>query len=296
MGNFAVAASEDIIRKGNDLLDKVSEPGDRKQDALNHVFDMAISLLDDDAMKHSGVDVEALDASIASIRSQFLALIDGKKQIIAKKDALLQEEKTSRAQKEAEMKEQMETARTAQEAAEKAAQEAKKDVEQARRDADAARDQAASSASLVEEKDKRIHTLEGLLAAADEKAASCEQLQKDKSDVEAKVQSLLQQLRDQKNGYEQQISTLKKDQETQIRELNAEMDRRVSDASKDALLAQEKALSAQERELNKSFMEQLRKADKESARLQVTIEDLQAQLAELTADAGEEDDPETETT
>lgn len=296
MGNFAVAASDEIIRKGNDLLDKVSEPGDRKQDALNHIFDMAISLLDDDAMKNGGVDVEALDASIASIRSQFLALIDGKRQIIARKDALLQEEKVSRAQKEAELKDQIETARVYQEAAEKAAQDAEKDAEQARRDADAARDQAASSASLIDEKDKRIHTLEGLLAAAEEKTASCEKLQKDKSEAEAKVQSLLQQLRDQKYGYDQQISAMKKDHETQIRELNIEMDRRVSDVSKDALLAQEKALSAQERELNKSFMERLREADKESARLQVTIGDLQAQMAGLTAGVGEGDDPETETT
>ena len=67
--------------------------GDKKADALDRVFDMAYSLLDDETMKHGGVDVEALDASLASIRSQYLALVDGREQIIAKKDALLRRRK-----------------------------------------------------------------------------------------------------------------------------------------------------------------------------------------------------------
>ena len=287
MSNFAVAASDEVIRKGNELLEKVAGPGDKKADALDRVFDMAYSLLDDETMKHGGVDVEALDASLASIRSQYLALVDGREQIIAKKDALLREEKDARAKQEAELRNRIEEADSAQKTAEKAAQDASETAERAVREAAAAKDQASSSARLAEEKDNRIHTLEGLLAAAEKKASDCETLQKDKSNAEAKIQVLTLQIRDLQKEHDQQIRDLNKDRETQIRELSTEMDRRVSDARKDALLAQEKALAAQERELNAGFQEQLREADKTTSRLQVIIEGLQEQLARMKPDAGD---------
>ena len=287
MSNFAVAASDEVIRKGNELLEKVAGPGDKKADALDRVFDMAYSLLDDETMKHGGVDVEALDASLASIRSQYLALVDGREQIIAKKDALLREEKDARAKQEAELRNRIEEADSAQKTAEKAAQDASETAERAVREAAAAKDQASSSARLAEEKDNRIHTLEGLLAAAEKKASDCETLQKDKSNAEAKIQVLTLQIRDLQKEHDQQIRDLNKDRETQIRELSTEMDRRVSDARKAALLAQEKALAAQERELNAGFQEQLREADKTTSRLQVIIEGLQEQLARMKPDAGD---------
>lgn len=287
MSNFAVAASDEVIRKGNELLEKVAGPGDKKADALDRVFDMAYSLLDDETMKHGGVDVEALDASLASIRSQYLALVDGREQIIAKKDALLREEKDARAKQEAELRNRIEEADSAQKTAEKAAQDASETAERAVREAAAAKDQASSSARQAEEKDNRIHTLEGLLAAAEKKASDCETLQKDKSNAEAKIQVLTLQIRDLQKEHDQQIRDLNKDRETQIRELSTEMDRRVSDARKDALLAQEKALAAQERELNAGFQEQLREADKTTSRLQVIIEGLQEQLARMKPDAGD---------
>ena len=110
---------------------------------------------------------------------------------------------------------------------------------------------------------------------------------KDKSNAEAKIQVLTLQIRDLQKEHDQQIRDLNKDRETQIRELSTEMDRRVSDARKDALLAQEKALAAQERELNAGFQEQLREADKTTSRLQVIIEGLQEQLAGMKPDAGD---------
>lgn len=287
MSNFAVAASDEVIRKGNELLEKVAGPGDKKADALDRVFDMAYSLLDDETMKHGGVDVEALDASLASIRSQYLALVDGREQIIAKKDALLREEKDARAKQEAELRSRIEEADSAQKTAEKAVQDASETAERAVQEAAAAKDQASSSARLAEEKDNRIRTLEGLLAAAEKKASDCETLQKDKSDAEAKIQALTLQIRDLQKEHDQQIRDLNKDRETQIRELSTEMDRRVSDARKDALLAQEKALAAQERDLNAGFQKQLREADKTISRLQVIIEGLQEQLARMKPGAGD---------
>lgn len=287
MSNFAVAASAEVIRKGNELLEKVAGPGDKKADALDRVFDMAYSLLDDETMKHGGVDVEALDASLASIRSQYLALVDGREQIIAKKDALLREEKDARAKQEAELRSRIEEADSAQKTAEKAVQDASETAERAVQEAAAAKDQASSAARLAEEKDNRIRTLEGLLAAAEKKASDCETLQKDKSDAEAKIQALTLQIRDLQKEHDQQIRDLNKDRETQIRELSTEMDRRVSDARKDALLAQEKALAAQERDLNAGFQKQLREADKTISRLQVIIEGLQEQLARMKPGAGD---------
>ena len=242
MSNFAVAASDEVIRKGNELLEKVAGPGDKKADALDRVFDMAYSLLDDETMKHGGVDVEALDASLASIRSQYLALVDGREQIIAKKDALLGEEKDARAKQEAELRNRIEEAGSAQKTRRR-----QRRTHQRRQSGLFGKPLQRRTRPRHPPVWQRKRTIgsthwRGFWRLRRKEASDCETLQKDKSNAEAKIQVLTLQIRDLQKEHDQQIRDLNKDRETQIRELSTEMDRRVSDARKDALLAQEKAL------------------------------------------------------
>ena len=51
MGNFAVAASEEVIRQGNELLNELSKDGVKKEIALSRLFEMAKENFDGHAMK-----------------------------------------------------------------------------------------------------------------------------------------------------------------------------------------------------------------------------------------------------
>lgn len=94
-------------------------------------------------------------------------------------------------------------------------------------------------------------------------------------------------LTDEKKAAEQALNDAHKDTDVQLRELRAQMDRAVSDAKKDAALAQEKAIAeavsaaqdeaqAKIQEIRDRMQDELRQADKENAKLQAKI-DLQAE-------------------
>ena len=101
MGNFAVAASEEVIRQGNELLSELSKDGVKKEIALSRLFELARENFDGHAMKQGGVDVQALDAALSNIRTMFLAAVTGKEQIVIEKDTQIAEIK--------ELKDKMET-------------------------------------------------------------------------------------------------------------------------------------------------------------------------------------------
>ena len=64
MANFAIAADENVIARGNKLIEELQEPGEKKGVTLNRLFDLVSTHLQEDQLKRSGVDTEALDASI----------------------------------------------------------------------------------------------------------------------------------------------------------------------------------------------------------------------------------------
>lgn len=278
---FAVAASDEVIAEGRTLLKQLTYTGEKQEDGLKRIFKIANNELEDRTLMAAGVDTKALEASIDNVRAQFTALAAGENEIIAKKDALILELKDEKSRLEEEYRGRLAETSEAQKKAEEEAREAVKDAEQAKKDADAAREQAATATALVNEKDKTIRTLAGQLSAAEEKAKNYDAIAQSKAKTEKQVNDLTVQLREQKSEYEHQMESLRKDQETQVRELNAEMGRKVSDAKKDADLACEKALAEKERELNAAAADQLRKADREIARLQVLVEDLQDQIRKL---------------
>ena len=78
MANFAIAADENVIARGNKLIEELQEPGEKKGVTLNRLFDLVSTHLQEDQLKRSGVDTEALDASITNIRNLFTAALDGR--------------------------------------------------------------------------------------------------------------------------------------------------------------------------------------------------------------------------
>ena len=67
MANFAIAADENVIARGNKLIEELQEPGEKKGVTLNRLFDLVSTHLQEDQLKRSGVDTEALDASFFKI-------------------------------------------------------------------------------------------------------------------------------------------------------------------------------------------------------------------------------------
>ena len=142
MANFAIAADENVIARGNKLIEELQEPGEKKGVTLNRLFDLVSTHLQEDQLKRSGVDTEALDASITNIRNLFTAALSGKEEIRAEYERRIAElresneeseknykiqlgklasEKEDALRKYTDLKELQETAETARKAAEEQA-------------------------------------------------------------------------------------------------------------------------------------------------------------------------------
>lgn len=288
MANFAVAASEETINKGNELLEKLAQPGERKADTLNRIFDIVSNEIDGRAMKQGGIDIQALDASLANIRTMFLASVSGKEQIVTEKDAKIAEIKAMKDQMEADLRIQLAAAKTEKEQAEKVSETAAKAAAQAVKDAESAKEQAETATQLVVEKDKTINTLADKLAIAEEKATGYNDLKAEKEKLQEKCKDLERQLEAEKQTVDQALQSAEKEAEHRIDVLKAEYERKLSDAArdlqdakKDAAYALEKAVLDKEREVEKRLNDQLRQADRENARLQAKIETLEAKIEEM---------------
>lgn len=265
MANFAVAASEEVIKKGTDLLERMANPKEKKGETLSRMLDIVAAQLDGEIIRQSGVDMQALEAALANIRNQFLAAASGKEEVLAKKEAQLQDLRNAKILAETELRKQLAEAQAARQEAEKAESDARQDAERSRNELNRANDTLEYLDALKKE-----------LAVCREKAAQCEELQNRLAEAETQVRELTRKLGEQKAEYEKANADLAKDHKTQIRELRAEADRRVSDALKDAALAQEKALTARERELSAASAERIRSMDCEIIRLQVEMEAMKA--------------------
>lgn len=317
MANFAVAASDEVINQGNRLLEKMALHGEKKADTLSRIFQIVSDNIDNTQMKQGGIDVQALDASLSNIRTMFLASVTGKEQIIAEKDAKINDVKIMKDQMEADLRKKVSEALSAKEQAEQMAAVAEKTATQALKEAEAAKERAETSNSLVLEKEKINSMLTSKLADAEEKVAGYDDLIFKEKESREQIKELIHSLEDEKKSsalaikdlqaeHERAITTLtseyehkladasrelsdsqknaeremsaaKKEYDMALKEKIAEMERRISDIEKDAALAQEKAISAKERELNK----QIREVDKENARLLAKIESLENRILEM---------------
>lgn len=150
------------------------------------------------------------------------------------------------------------------EEAEQLATTASQDAAKAIKDAEDAKERAEMVGKLADEKDKTIATLATKVTDAETKLNEYADLKKAEQNAQERIKEMERIAADQK-----------KDHETEIRELQAEMDRKVSDAKKDAELAIAKAVAEKEREIRDLYEQKLRDADKETAKLQAKIEQLQ---------------------
>ena len=305
MANFAVSASEEVILKGRELLEKMAEPGEKQADVLEKIFRIVEEHCDGETMRKAGIDVQAIDSSLANIRGMFLATVSGKEQIIAEKDAKIAEIKGLKDQLEKDLRGQLAAATAAKEQALKGAEAAAKAAAQAEKDARAAKEQAETKSSLAAEKDRTIATLADKLSAAEAKAAGYDDLSKKEAEAQERIREMdrtiaagqaesarklkdltaefdrrtadadrehaaaleaaARELKAEKEAAARALADAGKDHETAIRELTARMERKISEAEKDAALAAANAVAEKEREMTEKMATLQRDADKEVA-------------------------------
>ena len=268
MANFAIAADENVIARGNKLIEELQEPGEKKGVTLNRLFDLVSTHLQEDQLKRSGVDTEALDASITNIRNLFTAALSGKEEIRAEYERRMAElrerneeleknykiqlgklasEKEDVLRKYTDLKELQETAETARKAAE---------------------EQAASAVNLVKEKEKTNIMLTEKLRDAEQKAGNYDTLEKENASLKQKVSDLQFKIKDyEKNEllHIKEIEKLKKEahkNSVTIEKLNTEKYKE-HETIQAQLSEKTKLLSEQEKELNVLHI-QLAEQSKES--------------------------------
>lgn len=255
MANFAIAADENVIARGNKLIEELQEPGEKKGVTLNRLFDLVSTHLQEDQLKRSGVDTEALDASITNIRNLFTAALSGKEEIRAEYERRMMElrekneeleknykiklgklssEKEEALRKYTDLKELQETAETARKAAE---------------------EQAASAVNLVKEKEKTNIMLTEKLRDAEQKAGNYDVLAKENASLKQEVSNLQFKIKDyEKNEilHIREIEQLKKEKEkdsTTIEKLTTEKNK-MQNTIQAELSKKADLLSKQEKELN----------------------------------------------
>lgn len=260
MGNFAVSASEEIINQGNSLLEKLQKPGDKKGDTLKHLFEIVEANLDSEQMKQGGLDVETLDASLANIRSMFVASVSGKEELKVSYQSKIDNIKNLKDHLEAELTAKITEAREEKALADSKAKEASKAMEQALKDLKVAEEKAISAEALTTETRKNNDTLQSELSKAKEQLSGYDDLKKSEFEAKTEVINLRHKLEEKEKEYKDALKAKDMECKHQIEQINAS-----------AELEKEKALIAKEREMN----EKIRELDRENAKLQALIEQLQ---------------------
>lgn len=260
MGNFAVSASEEIINQGTALLEKLQKPGDKKGDTLKHLFEIVEANLDNEQMKQGNVDVEALEASLNNIRSMFVTSVSGKEELKVSYQAKIDNIKNLKDKLEAELTEKIVEAREEKALAETKAEEATKAMEQAFKDLKVAEEKATSAEALTAETRKNNDTLQSELSKAKEQLAGYDDLKKSEVEAKTEVINLRHDLEEKEKEYKDSLKAKDMECNHQIEQIKAS-----------AELDKEKALIAKEREMN----EKIRELDRENAKLQALIEQLQ---------------------
>lgn len=264
MANFAVAASAETIERAQRVLDLYSQPGGKKEDALNRIIDLAQK----EAVKGTHPALEgkltAIDGTISTLIKQINGIVAGQDAQIAdlndrintaiaeKNDAV---DRAARVIQDAEHRaaESVEAIQRAEEQVAEVRAEAEASIQTAKKEAA----QAVKEANT--ERDAAIKERDAAQTIATEKTANNElllaQMQGMRSDVEAyeHLQAEHKSLQDALTAAQQAIKT---------QELQAELDK-------------ERAMMELERKLREEFSEKLRESDREVALLKVKLEEMQ---------------------
>ena len=255
MANFAIAADENVIARGNKLIEELQEPGEKKGVTLNRLFDLVSTHLQEDQLKRSGVDTEALDASITNIRNLFTAALSGKEEIRAEYERRMAELREKNEESEKNYKIQLGKLASEKEDALRKYTDLKELQETAETARKAAEEQAASAVNLVKEKEKTNIMLTEKLRDAEQKAGNYDTLEKENASLKQEVSNLQFKIKDyEKNEilHIREIEQLKKEKEKDsatIEKLNIEK-REVQETIQSELSEKTALLSKQEKELN----------------------------------------------
>ena len=255
MANFAIAADENVIARGNKLIEELQEPGEKKGVTLNRLFDLVSTHLQEDQLKRSGVDTEALDASITNIRNLFTAALSGKEEIRAEYERRMAELRERNEELEKNYKIQLGKLASEKEDALRKYTDLKELQETAETARKAAEEQAASAVNLVKEKEKTNIMLTEKLRDAEQKAGNYDTLEEENASLKQEVSNLQFKIKDyEKNEilHIREIEQLKKEKEKDsatIEKLNIEK-REVQETIQSELSEKTALLSKQEKELN----------------------------------------------
>lgn len=255
MANFAIAADENVIARGNKLIEELQEPGEKKGVTLNRLFDLVSTHLQEDQLKRSGVDTEALDASITNIRNLFTAALSGKEEIRTEYERRMAELRERNEELETNYKVRLGKLVSEKEEALRQYNDLKELQETAEAARRAAEEQTASAVNLAKEKDKTNIMLMEKLRAAEQKAESYDALEEEARSLKQEVSSLQFKIKDyEKNEllHIKELEQLKKEKEKDtatIEQLTQEKSN-IQKSLQDELTEKSALLSDQEKELN----------------------------------------------
>lgn len=241
--NFSVAMTEEETIKCNDILSQLAFPGEKKKDTTLRAFQIVQAALDKETMKNGGMDTAALDAALENIRNMFVTAAQNRGQIVERKEQEIAEIKSKQNEREKELLEKIEEYEKEIKAAEeekKVSRGEKKAAEQQaeilQKQLEELQIQSGENKEQLAEKEKVIRMLTNQITASEEKLAQYEALKA--SEQEAREQ---------------------------VKKLQMEMERKLSDQEKDHELQLERAVYAKERELE----ETIRAKERENAQLQI---------------------------
>lgn len=298
------------IKQTNFRIDQESADAFRKfceENGMNQAqgFDHMLQVLELNRAKamvpNSAKDIETFEMHVKKIMESYLQSVEDYNTARESAREEFASALTSKDKTIASLQEKVAQLKADKEIAETTAANADRIADQAVKEASVAKDQAGTALKLAEEKDKTIATLADKLAVAEGKAEGYDELKQSEEAAKGRIIELQKDVENLEAGFERElkaskeeadrtlkstqeasdrkVAELKKDHETEIRELKTDMERKISDAQKDAALSCANEVAKKEREMNIT----IREADKENARLQVQIENLQAKIAELTA-------------
>lgn len=269
MANFAIAADENVIARGNKLIEELQEPGEKKGVTLNRLFDLVSTHLQEDQLKRSGVDTEALDASITNIRNLFTAALSGKEEIRAEYERRMAELRERNEELETNYKVRLGKLVSEKEEALRQYNDLKELQEAAETARRSAEEQAASAISLAKEKDKTNIMLMEKLRAAEQKAESYDTLEEEANSLKQEVSNLQFKIKDyEKNEllHIKELEQLKKEKESNTATIEklAQEKSNIQESLRDELTEKSALLSNQEKELSNlhiQFAEQTKEAE-----------------------------------
>lgn len=268
MANFAIAADENVIARGNKLIEELQEPGEKKGVTLNRLFDLVSTHLQEDQLKRSGVDTEALNASITNIRNLFTAALSGKEEIRTEYERRMAELRERNEELEKNYKIQLGKLTSEKEEALRKYNDLKELQETAETARKAAEEQSASAVNLAKEKDKTNVMLMEKLRMAEQKAESYDLLEEEAISLKQQVSDLQFKIKD----YE-------KNELLHIKEIEQLKKEKASDSSTIKKLNQEKLNT------NENAQKELSQKATLITTLEKELNALRIQLAEQTKDA-----------